>query len=364
MSAERAERLSALVAERELDLLIVGDLVRPGDSGPDAAANVRWLAGFTGTSGLALIGPETRMLITDFRYTERAAKEVDDSFERAIAESRLLPELVSHLRGRVGFDDAATSVANLAKLEEELDEGVELVPAGGLVEKLRRQKDAGEIESIAEAARLADEVYEAVLGDGLVGRSEREVARAAAAAIRERGAEPSFSAIVAAGPNGALPHAQASDRPIESGELVVWDMGALVDGYCSDCTRTFAAGEPDGEAAGAYALVEAAQAAGLEAIRPGIDGEQADEAARAVIREGGHGEHFGHGLGHGVGLEIHEAPRLGKRSEDVLGENEVVTVEPGVYVPGKFGIRIEDLVVVTGDGHRNLSSLPKSLRVV
>jgi Xaa-Pro aminopeptidase len=362
--AQRAERLSDLVAERGLDQLIVGDLVRPGDSGPDAIANVRWLAAFNGTSALALVGPATRTFITDFRYTERAANQVDASFERSIAESRLLPELASHLTGRVGYDDAATSVANLAKLEEELPEGVELVPAGGLVEKLRRRKDAGEIESIAEAARLADEVYEAVVADGLVGRSERDVARAAHAAIRERGAEPSFPAIVAAGPNGALPHAEPSDRPIETGELVVWDMGALVDGYCSDCTRTFAAGDPDAEAAEAYALVEAAQAAGLDAIRPGVDGEQADEAARAVIRDGGHGEHFGHGLGHGVGLEIHEAPRLGKRSEDVLAEDEVVTVEPGVYVPGKFGIRIEDLVVVTADGHRNLSSLPKSLRIV
>ncbi len=182
--------------------------------------------------------------------------------------------------------------------------------------------------------------------------------------MRERRAAPSFTAIVAAGPNGALPHAEASDREIGAGELVVWDMGAMVDGYCSDCTRTFAAGEPEAEAREAYELVEAAQAAGLEAIRPGIDGEQADEAARAVIRDGGHEEHFGHGLGHGVGLEIHEAPRLGKRSEDVLAANDVVTVEPGVYVPGKFGIRIEDLVVVTDDGHRNLSSLPKSLRVV
>jgi Xaa-Pro aminopeptidase len=365
MSAERADRLRDLVAERELDLLIVGDLVRPGDSGRDAIANVRWLTGFTGTSALVVIGGETRTLLTDFRYTERAEKEVDRAFERAIAQSRLMPELASRLHGRVGFDDSATSVANLGKLEEELGEGVELVPAGGLVEGLRRRKDPGEIETIAEAARLADEVYEEVLEAGLAGRTERDVARDAHAAIRERGSEPSFEAIVAAGPNGALPHAEPGDREIGAGELVVWDMGAIVDGYCSDCTRTFAAGsEPDGDAAEAYALVEAAQAAGLGAIRPGVDGEAADEAARAVIRDGGHEDHFGHGLGHGVGLEVHEAPRLGKRSEDVLAPGDVVTVEPGVYVPGRFGIRIEDLVVVTEDGYRNLSSVPKALRVV
>ena len=364
MSSERADRLADLVASEGLDQLIVGDLVRPGDSGPDAIANVRWLAGFTGTSGFVVIGPEIRTFITDFRYTERAVAEVGDAFERVTATARLLPELAGRLSGRVGYDDAATSVANLRKLESELGEGVELVAAAGLVERLRRRKDEGELAAIAEAARITDDAYEAVLADGLAGRTERDVAQAAHARIRELGAEPSFPAIVAAGPNGALPHAEPTDREIASGDLVVWDMGALVDGYASDCTRTFAVGEIAGDAREAYELVRAAQAAGLEAIRQGTTGEEADEAARAVIREGGHEEHFGHGLGHGVGLEVHEAPRLGKTSDDVLELRDVVTVEPGVYVPGEFGIRIEDLVVVTEDGHRNLSSLDKALRVV
>ncbi len=364
MSAERADRLAELVASEGLDQLIVGDLVRPGDSGPDAIANVRWLAGFTGTSGLAVVGPQTRIFITDFRYAERAATEVGDDFERRIAASRLIPELVAPLSGKVGFDDAATSVANHAKLEEELGEGVELVPAAGLLERLRRHKDEAELAAIAEAARIADDAYETVLAGGLGGRSEREVAQAAHARIRELGAEPSFPAIVAAGPNGALPHAEPTDREIEAGDLVVWDMGALVDGYASDCTRTFAVGEVADAARTAYELVRSAQAAGLDAIRAGVGGEEADEVARAVIRDGGHEEHFGHGLGHGVGLEVHEAPRLGKTSEDVLEAGDVVTVEPGVYIPGEFGVRIEDLVVVTGDGHRNLSSLDKGLRVV
>jgi Xaa-Pro aminopeptidase len=362
---DRADRLSALVAEQGLDQLIVADLVRPGDSGPDAGANTRWLSGFTGTSSMIVIGPEARTFITDFRYDERAEKEVAPGFERVIAGAKMLAELASQLRGRVGFDDAATSVANLAKLEAELPNGVELVPTAGLVEQLRRRKDAAEIETINEAARIADETYEAVLADGLAGRTEREVARAAHAKIRELGAEPSFDAIVAAGPNGAQPHAEPSDRVIAEGELVVWDMGAMVDGYASDCTRTFAAGgEPDADAREAYELVLAAQLAGLEAIRTGVAGAEADEAARAVIHDGGQGDHFGHGLGHGVGLEVHEIPRLGQSSEDVLELDDVVTVEPGVYVPGRFGIRIEDLVVVTDDGHRNLSSLSKELRVV
>ena len=182
--------------------------------------------------------------------------------------------------------------------------------------------------------------------------------------FRELGAEPAFSAIVAAGANGAQPHAEPGEDVIAAGELVVWDMGAQVDGYSSDCTRTFATGELDAEAAEVYELVRVAQAAALEAIRAGLAGTDADEVARAIIRDAGREELFGHGLGHGVGLEVHEAPRMGTTSEDELLDCDVVSVEPGVYVPGRFGVRIEDLVVVTADGHRNLTTLPKELRVV
>ena len=230
------------MAERELDLLIVGDLVRPGDSGRTRSRTCGGSPGSRAPAPSSSSAATYAALLTDFRYTERAEKEVGDAFDRAIAQSRLMPELASRLQGRVGFDDSATSVANLRKLEEELGEGVELVPAGGLVEELRRRKDPREIETIAEAARLTDEVYEEVLAAGLAGRPERDVARDAHAAIRERGGEPSFEAIVAAGPTGALPHAEPREREIGAGELVVWDMGAIVDGYCSDCTRTFAAG--------------------------------------------------------------------------------------------------------------------------
>ena len=365
--ATRAERLARAVAERDLDQLIVGDLVRPGDSGPDARASTRWLTGFDGTSGLAIVGPQTRAFLTDFRYRDRAAQEVEPSFDREIAESKMIAHLASLLKGRVGFDPGTTSVAHLHKLEEAVGEAeteVELVETEGMVEELRRVKDDEEVAKIAEAAGLADEVYESISAQGLAGRRERDVARAAHARIRELGAEPAFPAIVAAGPNGAQPHADASDREIGSGELVVWDMGALVDGYYSDCTRTFAAGEPDAEAREVYELVRSAQQAGLDAVRAGVAGSEADEAAREIIRDAGYGDDFGHGLGHGVGLEIHEAPRLGQTSEDVLAAGEVVTVEPGVYLSGKFGIRIEDLVVVTEDGNRVLTTIPKELRVV
>lgn len=359
----RADRLAALVADAGLDAVLVGDLVRPGDSGPDAIANVRWLTGFGGTSGLAIVGGERREFLTDFRYVERAAAEVPDEFTRVTLEGRFLAGLASHLAGKVGFDDATTSVRSLRKLEKAAAEGTELVATSGLVERLRRQKDEGEIERIAEASRLADDVFEWVLARGLAGRAERDVALAAEARMRELGAEPAFPAIVGSGPNGALPHADPSERVIGGGELVVVDMGAKLDGYCSDGTRTFASGEVGAEEREVYELVRAAQERGLRAIRPGLSGAEADAISREPIVAAGHGEHYGHGLGHGVGLEVHEAPRLGKASEDVLAPGDVVTVEPGVYLPGRFGVRIEDLALVTADGVRSLSSTPKELRV-
>ena len=363
-SDSRADRLAALAAESELDALFVGDLVRPGDSGPDAIANIRWLTGFTGTSGFALVGPERREFLTDFRYTERAREEVDPQFERITIQGRLVAELAKRLEGRIGYDEDATSVSSLRKLEAALPDAATLVPATGLVERLRRRKDAHEIERIAEAARLADEVFEFLAERGLAGRTERDVALAAEARMRELGAEPSFAAIVGSGPNGALPHSEPSEREIGAGELVVVDMGAKLDGYCSDGTRTWATGEIDGEAREVYELVRSAQATALEAVRSGVACADADKASRDPIDEGGRGELYGHGLGHGVGLEVHEAPRLGKTSEDVLSEGDVVTVEPGVYVPGSFGVRIEDLVALEGPGTRNLSSTTKELRIV
>jgi Xaa-Pro aminopeptidase len=359
----RVEKLAALVAERELDAVIVGDLVRPGDSGRTEMANLRWLTRFGGTSGVALVGPDVATFITDFRYVERAQREVN-GLELERAERQLLPALAERLPAKVGFDDANTSVKVMNRLEELAGEGVELIPSAGLVERLRRRKDDGELGAIREAARLADAAYERVLEGGLAGRSEREVAAASAAAIRDGGGEPSFPAIVAAGPNGALPHAEPTDREIHPGELVVFDLGAELGGYCSDCTRTFAAGEPGDDGRAVYELVRGAQEAALAATRAGAGGAEVDSAARDPIAAAGHGEDFGHGVGHGVGIEVHEAPRLAQRSEDVLEAGDVVTVEPGVYVSGRFGIRIEDMVAVTDDGYENFSGLPKELRLV
>ena len=349
----RGERLAALVAEKELDQLFVSDLV-----------NVRYLTGFTGTNGACLLGGGELVFFTDFRYTERAKTEVAPEWERPEAERELIPQIVGAMKGRVGFEDSKVSIRQLARLEAAAGDQVEFVPAGDLVEALRAVKEPDELERIAASAKLSDEVYEWAMERGLTGRTERDVARAVEARIRELGAEPSFPPIVAAAENGALPHAEPGEREIGKGELVVFDMGSLLDDYCSDCTRTFATGDPGEEAREVYELVLRAQQAALEAVRPAASGKEVDAVARELIAEAGHGDRFGHGLGHGVGLEVHEAPRLATTSEDDLVEDNVVTVEPGVYLPGKFGVRIEDLVVVTEDGHRNLSGLSKDLTVV
>jgi Xaa-Pro aminopeptidase len=242
-----------------------------------------------------------------------------------------------------------------------------LVPVDGLVERLRAIKDAEEVARIQEATKLADAAFTEFVVGGLSGRTERELAFELALAMHRQGAErPSFDIIVAAGPNGALPHAMPRDVPVTAGQLVVIDWGAQLDGYCSDCTRTVWVG---GEAPGAeereiYDLVMKAQLAGLEAIRAGVSSRSVDATARELIDAAGHREHFGHGLGHGVGLDIHEAPRLSPRSDTVLEAGNVVTDEPGVYLPERFGVRIEDLVVVTEDGCEILTGVSKELMTV
>jgi Xaa-Pro aminopeptidase len=349
----RADRLVELIAEREFDQLFVSDLV-----------NVRYLTGFTGTNGACLVGADQKTFFTDFRYTERAEREVGEEWERPEAERELVPQIAARMSGKVGFEDAKLSVRQLARLEAAIGEEVDLVPAGDLVEQLRAVKDPEEVERMAAAAELADDVFRWALERGLAGRAEREVARATEARIRELGAEPSFPPIIAARENGALPHAEPGEREIGKGELVVFDMGVELDGYCSDGTRTFATGEPGDEAREVYDLVLAAQLAALGAIRVGATGKEVDAVAREMITEAGHGDQFGHGLGHGVGLEVHEGPRLATTSEDELREGNAVTVEPGIYLPGRFGVRIEDLVVLEADGYRNLSGTSKELTLV
>jgi Xaa-Pro aminopeptidase len=350
VNGARADRLVERLRERELDALLVTDLV-----------NVRYLSGFTGTNGLCVVTPEERIFITDFRYVERAAGEVPD-FERVRGKQDLLGDAAERLSGRVGFEDQHMSVRTWKRLQDLVADEVELVAAGGLVEDLRAVKEPEELERMRQAAALADEMYEYIQSRGLVGRTEREVAIDVEREMRARGAEdPSFPSIVAGGSQGALPHAEPRDVAIESNTLVVVDMGCRVDGYCSDCTRTFATGDISDEMGSVYELVLAAQEASLGAVRAGAENGAVDAVARDRISEAGHGDHFGHGLGHGVGLEIHEAPRLAQNADGSLVTGNTVTVEPGVYIPGAFGVRIEDLVVVTDDGAEILSHFPKKL---
>ena len=351
----RADRVEARLGERDAGLLLVTDLV-----------NLRYLTGFTGTNGMCLVGPGVRRFITDFRYVEQAGRQVEgfdlehgpQDFLEALREG-WPPGSV-----RLGFEDQHLSVRQHERLRKLLPDTVELVPAGGLVEAERMIKEPGELEAIRAAAKLADEALSEILGEGIVGRTEREVAFALELAMRRRGAEPSFPTIVASAEHGALPHAVARDVEIPRDTLVTIDWGAQLDGYCSDCTRTFATGELSDEQIAIYRLVERAQSASLEAVAAGRAGKEVDAVARDVIDGAGHAEHFGHGLGHGVGLEVHEAPRLARTSKDELGAFNVVTVEPGVYVSGLGGVRIEDLVIVREDGFEVLSAHPKDLKTV
>jgi Xaa-Pro aminopeptidase len=353
----RADRVAARLAERELDLLLVTDLV-----------NLRYLTGFTGSNGMAVVGDDVRRFITDFRYVEQAAAQVPD-FDREQGPQDFITALSDGWPGegrlRLGFEDQHVSVKSHARLRSVLPDRVELVPAGGVVEAERAVKDADEIARIRAAAELCDEVYEWVRSNGIVGRTERSVAFALEHEMRLRGAtDPSFPSIVASGPRGALPHASPGDDAIERGTLVTFDLGVRLDGYCSDCTRTWATGELPDDLAEAYDLVLRAQIAALDAVRPGPEGREIDAVARDMITEAGHGEHFGHGLGHGVGMEVHEAPRLARTGADRLVAGNVVTVEPGVYLPGRGGVRIEDLVVVTEGGRDVLTGTTKELLVV
>jgi Xaa-Pro aminopeptidase len=350
VSAARADRLVERLRERELDGLLVTNLV-----------NVRYLSGFTGTNGLCVVGAEQRLFFTDFRYVERAQSEVPD-FERLQGKQDLLADAAARLSGRVGFEDQHMSVRQYERLRGLVPEGVEVVAAGGIVEELRAVKEPEELRAMREAAALADDMYEYIASRGVVGRTEREVAVDVEREMRARGAEdPSFPSIVAAAANGALPHATPGSAEIAPDTLVIVDMGCRVDGYCSDCTRTFATGSLSDEAGSVYELVLAAQEESLAAIRAGADCRAVDAVARDRIAAAGYGERFGHGLGHGVGLEVHEAPRLAQSADGTLVTGNAVTVEPGVYVPGAFGVRIEDLVVVTDDGSEVLSHFPKPL---
>ncbi len=322
--------------------------------------NVRYLVGFSSSNAALFVEPERVRLFSDFRYAETA--RAVEGVEFVETKRSLIGALAELLEGTVGFEADAVSYASWEVLRAG---GLELVPRRGLVEALRAVKDESELEKIRRAGEITSEAYARFADERFVGRTERELAWRLDELFHELGADaPAFETIVASGPNAAKPHARPTDRPMEAGETVVIDAGAMVDGYNADCTRTFATGPlPDELKAGYEATLEG-QLAGLEAVRTGVTGVDADAAARDRIEAAGLGEKFGHGLGHGVGLEVHEAPRLSRESTDTLATGNVVTVEPGVYLEGLGGIRIEDLVVVTDGEPEVLTSFGKDLITV
>ena len=322
--------------------------------------NVRYLVGFSSSNAALFVEPDRVRLFSDFRYAE-AARAVE-GVEFVETKRSLVAALAELLEGQVGFEADAVSYSSWEVLRAG---GLALVPRRGLVEALRAVKDESELEAIRRAGEITSAAYARFAEERFVGRTERELAWRLDKLFHEHGAHaPAFETIVASGPNSAKPHARPTDRTIEAGETIVVDAGAMVDGYNADCTRTFATGPLPDELDTAYAATLEAQLAGLAATRAGVTGVDADAAARDKIEGAGFGANFGHGLGHGVGLEVHEAPRLSRESGDTLGAGNVATVEPGVYLEGLGGIRIEDLVIVTDGEPEVLTSLDKELITV
>ena len=351
----RLQRLASLLDE---PLLVAGPPYVLGGQ-----ANVRYLSGLQSSNSAVLVEPDgSATLYTDFRYANRARSL--DGVEVTEVARGLIPAVGALLSGRrIQFEEQHLPHALYRVLVEA---GVDAVPSVGLVEGLRAVKDTEEIAIMRRASALSDEVFAALANERFSGRSEKELAWWIERNFRERGAEGvSFEAVVAAGATAETPHAMPGDDPIEPGVLVTIDAGCVVDGYCSDCTRTFAVGDVSERLQELHALCLEAQLAGLAAVAPGVHGRDADAASRTLIEAAGLGHAYGHGMGHGVGLQIHEAPTLRPESEDVLAVGNVVSVEPGIYLPEEgCGVRIEDLVVVREDGAERFTQFTKELLTV
>jgi len=349
----RLTKLRHKLADMQLDAILITD-----------PANRRYLSGFTGSAGVLIISQDRAMLATDFRYYEQVGRQ-SPQFELVKIKSKfsaLLPDLINELGiCHLGFESKNLTVDMHNDLADALPDGVGFVATSEVVQELRVVKDEGELAALQRAIALADAAYAHIADFMQPGMTEQRVAWELESFMRTHGAEKvAFDIIVAAGPNGAMPHARASDHIIQAGEPVVMDLGAVVDGYCSDLTRTVALGEANGRYQEVYEVVLQAQQAAIRGIRPGMTGQEADAIAREILSQAGYGEAFGHGLGHGVGLVVHEKPGVGRLSDkDVLRPGMVFSVEPGVYLPGEFGVRIEDLVVLREHGPQVLSQADK-----
>lgn len=329
--------------------------------------DVRWAVGFTGSNALLVITKANAHLVTDGRYTEQARAEVEDAAvhiaDGALIEHVAEAELLDGV-GRVVVQADRLTVAEHRRIETSVPEA-ELIAVTELLAASVAAKTDAEVEAVRRAQALTCEVFDTILPYVQVGISELDIAAEITYQHLRRGASAmAFEPIVASGPRGALPHARPSSRTFTAGDLVVIDMGGVLDGYCSDLTRTVAVGEPGDEARTTYAAVERAQHAAIEAAEAGLLGGDLDAVARDVLTEAGLGEAFTHGLGHGVGLDVHEWPRVSNKVEHRLPAGATITVEPGVYLPGRFGIRIEDVIALREGGAENLTPLPTDLLVL
>ncbi|MEA4882884.1 MAG: Xaa-Pro peptidase family protein [Clostridia bacterium] len=345
-------RFRALFAERGIDGILI--------SGRE---NRYYMSGFSGTSAMLVISSSDAALVTDFRYVEQAKQQCPD-YRVIMHGSPMTDTLLQVVREmgihRLGFESERMTFSEYDAIGKAL-EGVEMVPTKGAVESLRMLKSPAEVELIAEACRLTDKAFSHILGFIKPGVTEIEVATELTAFMVKHNMTPSFDIIVASGPRGAMPHGVASDKPIRAGDMVTLDFGGFLKRYTSDMTRTVVVGKPTDEQRAIYDLVLRAQLAGLAAARPGLTGQAVDQASRSIIAAAGHGDHFGHGLGHAVGLEIHESPRFSPTDSTVIKPGMVISVEPGVYIPGWGGVRIEDLVVITDGEARVLYESTKDL---
>ena len=353
---ERREQLVSKFPDKELDAMLVS-----------APENRQYLSGFTGSAGYLLVSQDQAVLVTDSRYTEQAVNQAAGWQVRQVRSGWdwLLDWLDETGVRRLGFESADMTVASYESILEALKQRdslgqVSLIAASGLAEDQRTVKDSLERAMLQKAIDASDGAMEAVCPQIQKGMTEREVAWRMEVAMRDLGADGiSFDTIVAAGPNGAMAHHRPSDRPIALGEPIVIDMGARIGGYCSDITRTVVVGEPDDTFRKVYDTVLGAQLTAINTVKTGMTGEECDALARTVIAEAGYGDNFGHSLGHGVGLAVHEFPRVSPRSPDVLQKNTVFTVEPGIYITGWGGVRIEDIVALEDDGAVALSKASK-----
>lgn len=353
MNTSRIKQANALVKKNKLDVMIVSKL-----------SNVRYLSGFSGSNGLLILAPPKSYFLTDFRYTVQARKEVKNS-QVIIAERELKSELIKlpcfRKKVKVGFEASIISVKTLEKIKELLTKAT-FLPIENLIESIAITKDISEINKIKRAVKITDTAFSQILDMVKPGVKERDLALELLYRMIKMGADgPSFDFIVASGRRSSMPHGKASDKKLKKGDLITFDIGCFFNGYASDMTRTVVLGKATEKQKNIYNTVLKAQMAAIDAAKAGMDAKELDKVARDIINKEGYGDNFGHGLGHGLGLEVHSGPVISPRSQDTLKVGNVITIEPGIYLPNWGGVRIEDDVLIMQKGCKVLTKSPKEL---